>query len=59
MFSKDLELSISQAYHAARSRRHEFLTVEHLLLALVENPSARSVLQACRANLDRLKRDLE
>jgi ATP-dependent Clp protease ATP-binding subunit ClpA len=42
MFSKDLELSISQAYHAARSRRHEFLTVEHLLLALIDNPSARS-----------------
>ena len=59
MFSKDLELSISQAYHAARSRRHEFLTVEHLLLALVDNPSARSVLMACSADLDRLSSELE
>jgi ATP-dependent Clp protease ATP-binding subunit ClpA len=59
MFSKDLELSISQAYHAARSRRHEFLTVEHLLLALIDNPSARSVLLACSVDLDRLGSDLE
>ena len=59
MFSKDLELSISQAYHAARSRRHEFLTVEHLLLALIENPSARSVLLACSADLKLLTADLE
>ena len=59
MFSKDLELSISQAYHAARSRRHEFLTVEHLLLALIDNPSARSVLMACSADLKLLAADLE
>ena len=59
MFSKDLELSISQAYHAARSRRHEFLTVEHLLLALIDNPSARSVLTACSVDLQRLASDLE
>ena len=59
MFSKDLELSISQAYHAARSRRHEFLTVEHLLLALIDNPSARSVLLACSADLKLLSADLE
>ena len=59
MFSKDLELSISQAYHAARSSRHESLTVEHLLLALIDNPSARSVLTACRVDLGRLGRELE
>jgi ATP-dependent Clp protease ATP-binding subunit ClpA len=59
MFSKDLELSISQAYHAARSRRHEFLTVEHLLLALIDNPSARSVLQACGVDFDRLAQELD
>ena len=58
MFSKDLELSISQAYHAARSRRHEFLTVEHLLLALLDNPSARSVLQACNVDLNELSQAL-
>jgi len=59
MFSKDLELSISQAYHSARSRRHEFLTVEHLLLALIDNPSSRSVLMACDVDLKLLGRDLE
>ncbi len=59
MFSKDLELSISQAYQAARSRRHEFLTVEHLLLALLENPSARSVLNACNVDLNVLAESLK
>ncbi|MDT8409186.1 MAG: ATP-dependent Clp protease ATP-binding subunit ClpA [Wenzhouxiangellaceae bacterium] len=59
MFSKDLELAISQAYHAARSRRHEFLTVEHLLLALIDNPSARSVLMALNVDLERLARELD
>ena len=49
MFSKDLELSISQAYQAARDQRHEYLTVEHMLLALLENPSAMSSLGACGA----------
>ncbi len=54
MFSKDLELSISQAYHMARNRRHEFLTVEHLLLALLDNRSAQTVLRACGADMDSL-----
>ena len=58
MFSKDLELSISQAYHTARSKRHEFLTVEHLLLALLDNPSAREVLDACGVDLTVLGREL-
>jgi len=58
MFSKDLELSISQAYHTARSKRHEFLTVEHLLLALLDNPSAREVLDACSVDLKTLGREL-
>jgi ATP-dependent Clp protease ATP-binding subunit ClpA len=58
MFSKDLELSISQAYHTARSKRHEFLTVEHLLLALLDNQSARSVLDACGVNLKLLGHEL-
>ena len=46
MFSKDLELTIGQCYREARERRHEFMTVEHLLLALLENPSAAAVLRA-------------
>ncbi len=58
MFSKDLELSISQAYNTARSKRHEFLTVEHLLLALLDNRSAREVFDACGVDLKRLGHDL-
>jgi ATP-dependent Clp protease ATP-binding subunit ClpA len=58
MFSKDLELSISQCYREARERRHEFMTVEHLLLALLDNPTASAVLKACGASIDRLRKDL-
>jgi len=58
MFSKDLELSISQAYHTARSKRHEFLTVEHLLLALLDNPSAREVLDSCSVDIRILGHEL-
>ena len=47
MFSKDLEYSIGQCYKRAREARHEFMTVEHLLLALIDNPSAEAVLKAC------------
>jgi ATP-dependent Clp protease ATP-binding subunit ClpA len=54
MFSKDLELTISQSYKEARAKRHEFMTVEHLLLALIENPSAAQVLKACGADLIKL-----
>lgn len=54
MFSKDLEISISQAYHSARTRRHEFLTIEHLLLALLDNPSAKEVLLALEVDLTAL-----
>ncbi|NEZ03763.1 ATP-dependent Clp protease ATP-binding subunit ClpA [Wenzhouxiangella sp. XN201] len=58
MFSKELELSISQAYHTARSKRHEFLTVEHLLLALLDNDSAREVLMACSVDIQLLGHEL-
>ena len=58
MFSKELELSISQAYQEAREKRHEFLTVEHMLLALLENGSALSILSACGADVAALERDL-
>ena len=57
MFSKDLELTIGQCYKEAREQRHEFMTVEHLLLALIENPSAIQVLRACSADIDKLGRD--
>jgi ATP-dependent Clp protease ATP-binding subunit ClpA len=58
MFSKDLELTIGQCYKEARERRHEFMTVEHLLLSLLDNPSAAAVLRSCGADLGRLGADL-
>ncbi len=58
MFSKDLEFTIGQCYKEAREQRHEFMTVEHLLLALLENPTAAAVLRGCGADLDKLAKDL-
>ena len=58
MFSKELELSISQAYQEAREKRHEFLTVEHMLLALLDNASALSILSACGADIAALENDI-
>jgi ATP-dependent Clp protease ATP-binding subunit ClpA len=58
MFSKDLELTIGQCYKEAREQRHEFMTVEHLLLALLDNPSAAPVLRASGADLKRLADEL-
>ncbi|HEX5664224.1 MAG TPA: ATP-dependent Clp protease ATP-binding subunit ClpA, partial [Xanthomonadaceae bacterium] len=59
MFSKDLEYTIGQCYKRAREARHEYMTVEHLLLSLLDNPSAESVLKACHADFPRLRSDLE
>ena len=59
MFSKDLEHTIGQCYKQAREVRHEFMTVEHLLLALLDNPSAQAVLKACGADAERLRHELE
>ncbi len=59
MFSKDLEYSIGQCYKRAREARHEYMTVEHLLLALLDNPSAEGVLKACSVDFTRLRTDLE
>ena len=59
MFSKDLEQTIGQCYKRAREARHEYMTVEHLLLALLENASAQAVLKACGADLERLRSELE
>ncbi len=58
MLSKELEFTLNLAFKEAREKRHEFLTVEHLLLALTDNPAAAQVLRACGANLDQLRRDL-
>jgi ATP-dependent Clp protease ATP-binding subunit ClpA len=58
MLSKELEASLNIAFTDARSKRHEYITVEHLLLALLDNSSASAVLKACGADLQRLKREL-
>ncbi len=58
MLSKDLEQSLNQAFRQAREKRYEYLTVEHLLLALLDNPSAAAALRACSADLTRLRFEL-
>ncbi|MFZ1574565.1 MAG: ATP-dependent Clp protease ATP-binding subunit ClpA [Chromatiaceae bacterium] len=58
MLSKDLEFTLTQAFHQARERRHEYMTVEHLLLSLLDNPSAAKVLRACGADEGRLRTDI-
>ncbi len=58
MLSKELELTLNQAFKEAREKKHEFLTVEHLLLALIDNPTAAEVLRSCGADMDRLRRDI-
>ena len=58
MLSKELEFTLNLAFKEAREKNHEFMTVEHLLYALLGNPSAVEVLRACGANLEQLKQDL-
>ena len=58
MLSKDLESNLNAAFRDARTRRHEFITVEHLLLALLDDEAAVRVLRACGADLQRLRREL-
>ncbi len=58
MLSKDLEVTLNLAFRDARSKRHEYMTVEHLLLALLDNDSASSVLVACGSSVEVLRTDL-
>ncbi len=58
MLSKDLEMTLNQAFKGARLKRHEFMTVEHLLLALIDNEIAAKVLRACGADLGKLRHEL-
>ena len=58
MIAQELEVSLHMAFVEARQQRHEFITVEHLLLALLDNPSAAEVLRACSANVDDLRASL-
>jgi ATP-dependent Clp protease ATP-binding subunit ClpA len=55
MIAQDLEVSLHLAFVEARQKRHEFITVEHLLLAMLDNASAAQVLRACGANIDELR----
>ena len=58
MLDKDLEITLNSVFNEARDRRHEYVTVEHLLLALLDNTSAAHVLKACGANLNVLHGEL-
>ncbi len=58
MLNRELEVTLNLAFKEARTKRHEFMTVEHLLLALLDNEAATTVLRSCGANLDKLRREL-
>src|SRR5512144_2005095 len=55
MIAQELEVSLHLAFVEARQKRHEFITVEHLLLAMLDNPSAAHVLRACGADIEELR----
>lgn len=59
MLSKELEFTLNQSFRKAREQRHEFMTLEHLLLALLDDPAAVAALQACGAQLEQLRQDLQ
>ena len=59
MLNRELEQTLNEAFKEARSKRHEFMTVEHLLLALLDNDAASTVLQACGADIVKLRKDLD
>ena len=59
MLNQELELSLNMAFARAREHRHEFMTVEHLLLALLSNPSAREATEACSVDTVALRQELE
>jgi ATP-dependent Clp protease ATP-binding subunit ClpA len=58
MIAQELEVSLHMAFVEARQKRHEFITVEHLLLALLDNPTAAEVLRSCGVNMDELRKNL-
>jgi ATP-dependent Clp protease ATP-binding subunit ClpA len=59
MLNKELEFTLNLAFKEAKEKRHEFMTVEHLLLSLLDNPAAANVLQACETDVEVLRRDLD
>ncbi|MHB8759952.1 MAG: ATP-dependent Clp protease ATP-binding subunit ClpA [Thiobacillus sp.] len=58
MIAQELEVSLHMAFMDARQKRHEFISVEHLLMAMLDNPSAAEVLRACGANIDTMREQL-
>jgi len=58
MLNKDLEISLNMAFRQAKDSRHEFMTVEHLLLALLDNPSSIEALKACGADMGKVRKEL-
>ncbi|HEX2138107.1 MAG TPA: AAA family ATPase, partial [Woeseiaceae bacterium] len=58
MLSSELEFCLNEAFQNARDRRHEFMTVEHLLLALLDIPKVHEILKACNSNIAQLRRQL-
>ncbi|MBK1695006.1 ATP-dependent Clp protease ATP-binding subunit ClpA [Chromatium weissei] len=58
MLSKDLEFTLNRAFKEARAKHHEYMTVEHMLLSLLDNPAAAKVLQACGLDAERLRKDI-
>jgi ATP-dependent Clp protease ATP-binding subunit ClpA len=59
VLSSELEICLNEAFQSAREARHEFMTVEHLLLAIVDTPKVREILRACGADVARLRKDLK
>ena len=59
MLSNELEYCLNDAFHQAREARHEYLTVEHLLLAILDTPKVREILRACGADLAKLKQEIK
>ncbi|MBV5273773.1 MAG: ATP-dependent Clp protease ATP-binding subunit ClpA, partial [Lamprocystis purpurea] len=58
MLSKELEFTLNRAFKEAREKHHEYMTVEHMLLSLLDNPAAVKVLRACGADPERLRREI-
>lgn len=58
MLNKELEITLNEAFQYARAHRHEFMTVEHLLMALLDNSDAKKVLEACSADLEKIRVEL-
>ncbi|MGH8313018.1 MAG: Clp protease N-terminal domain-containing protein, partial [Gammaproteobacteria bacterium] len=58
MLSKELEFCLNTAFKEARAKRHEFMTVEHLLLALLDTPRVAEVLRACGADVQSMQHEL-